>query len=396
MRILFVIPYFYPAWTYGGPVRVAYDVSKELVERGHEVTVYTSDGNNGNSRITSRVKEVNGIQVHYFRNVSAITAKEMKLFITPEMIPLAKRVLQSFDVIHLHEYRSFQNVVIHYYARRSNIPYVLQAHGSLPKIMVKQRLKWAYDVFFGNRLLKDASRVIALSHMEVQQYKNRGVPCERIKVISNGIDLSEFNDLPEKGAFRKKHDIGEGEKLILYLGRIHEIKGVDLLIEAFASLLTDLSSAKLVVAGPDDGHLFICKVLVKKFHIENEVLFVGPLYARDKLEAYVDADVYVLPSRYETFPMSILEACACAKSVVATKVGAMADIIVNGRTGLLVQPNNVSELTGAIKHLLIDEEKAKKIGFRARERMANVFSIENIVNKLETLYEEIYTSSRAH
>jgi len=390
LKILQVVSCFYPAWAYGGPLKVAYDVSRKLVERGHEVTVYTSDMNNGCLRTGSRIKEVDGIQVHYFKNISPLVLKEMKQFITPEMIPVAKREIRGFDVVHLHEYRTFQNIIVQHYAKKYRVPYVLQAHGSLPRTIAKQELKWIYDVFFGNRLLRDTSKVIAVNQMEAEQYKSMGMYNEKIEIIPHGIDLAEFTDLPKRGTFRKKCGINSEEKLILYIGRLHEIKGIDILMKAYACLAKELHSTKLVITGPDDGYLSTYKELATQLGVERKILFTGPLYGRDKLEVYVDADMFVLPSRYEIFGMTILEACACAKPVVATDVcGAARGIIMNGSTGFLVQPENVLELTEALRRLLTNEAESKKMGMQARERVMNMFSIQNVVVKIENLYKEI-------
>jgi len=106
---------------------------------------------------------------------------------------------------------------------------------------------------------------------------------------------------------------------VLYLGRIRRIKGVDILVKAFANIIEKLKDVRLVVVGPDDGYLGELVALINALKMEDNVLITCPLYGRDKLEAYVDAKVYVLPSRYETFPMSLLEAYACAKPWFAQK-----------------------------------------------------------------------------
>ena len=196
MRILQVVPYFPPAYAFGGPVKVAYEVSRELVKRGHEVVVYTSDARDFTSRINvNHFKVIDGIKVHYFHNLTMMSVKKLKLFITPQLISHAKEEVKKFDVIHLHEYRTFQNIVIHHYATKYDIPYVLQAHGSLPRIGSWRKLKSIYDVLFGYRLLKDAAKVIALNKMEVEQYRSIGISEEKIAIIPNGIDPVSYTHL---------------------------------------------------------------------------------------------------------------------------------------------------------------------------------------------------------
>jgi glycosyltransferase involved in cell wall biosynthesis len=387
VKILQVIPYFFPALTYGGPVKVAYDVSKELVKRGHEVTVYTSDLEVDCATAEDRVKEFEGIRVCYFRNVNDFIAKEMKLFITPDMSIALKNNIQRFDVIHVHEYRTFQSIVVQYYARKYRVPYVLQAHGALPRISAKKNLKFFYDALFGYRLLKDASKVIALTPTEVQQYLGTGVSKRKIEIVPNGINLSEYIDLPSKGRFRKKY--GVDEKIVLYLGRINSIKGIDVLVRAFKEIIEVLDDAKLVIVGPDDGYLRELELLIRTLRIENNVLIVGPLYGEDKLEAYVDADVYVLPSRYEIWGLTALEAYACGKPVVVSKVGGLAYLVIDGITGFSVAPGNVRQLADAILVILSDDDRAKQMGSMGKSFVKENFDIQKTIEELESLYRKV-------
>ncbi|NIT57028.1 MAG: glycosyltransferase, partial [Aliifodinibius sp.] len=208
----------------------------------------------------------------------------------------------------------------HRYARKYSIPYVLQARGSLITYFYKGWQKRIFDVIWGRRILKDAAKLVALTPIEAEQYRNMGISEDKIEIIPNGIELSEFENLPERGRFRRKHDLGDDQRVILYLGRIHKIKikGLDLLVRAFAELTKPLNSVKLVIAGPDDGYLSSLKKLITDLGISNEVLFTGHLYGEDKVEAYVDADVFVLPSTYEIFGNVVLEACACGTPVIVT------------------------------------------------------------------------------
>lgn len=391
-KILQVSPYFPPAYAFGGPGKVAYQVSRELVKRKHEVFVYTSDAKDSGSRLRiDSADVVDGIGVRYFRNLALMPVKKFKLFITPQLISHTKEEIKKFDVIHLHDYRTFQNVVIAHYAKKYDVPYVLQAHGSLPRIGSWRRLKWFYDVLFGYRLLRDAAKVIALSQTEAEQYRRMGVPDEKIAIIPNGIDLSEYANLPPKGSFKKKYGIDEDKKVVLYLGRIHKTKGIDILVKAYALLMNGMNfkDAVLVIAGPDDGYLGKLEELITAFRMEKDVLVTGPLYGRDKLEAFVDADVYVLPSRYEIFGMTVLEAYACGKPVIASKVGGLKNLVVNGETGLLFEPGSIEQLTENIIYLLNDRDKAKKMGLKGKRFVEENFAIEKVAVHLEKVYSEI-------
>jgi len=387
MKILQVISTFYPALAFGGPVKVVYETSKELAKRGHEVEVYTTNAYDQTRNFKPKCKEqtMNGFKVTYFNNL----IRPGKLFLSPEMTVVLRKKLKEFDVVHTHFGRQVYDVAVGYYAKKYGVPYVLQARGSLPRIMAWQRLKWVYDVFFGYRLLRDASKVVALSQVEAQQYKAMGVPEEKIAIIPNGIDLSEYANLPPKGSFRKKFSIDDNEKIVLYLGRIHRIKGIDVLLKAFSHVAKTSEDAKLVVVGPDDGYLSVCKDLAKRLNLEGKVLFAGPLYGKAKLEAYVDADMFALPSRYEIFGNVILESYACSKPVIVTRVGGLKEIVFNGKTGLIVKPGDVKGLASAMFILLTDDRTRISMGMRARRVVEEKFPLEKIVDKLEATYSEI-------
>ena len=342
LKLLYVVSVFPPS-RFGGVKTVSYIIARNMVKRGHDVTVFTTDADISNPRLNvPRERNLDGIRVKYFKNMSNTLAFKYRIFMPFEMIFELRREERAFDIIHIHEYYSFPAIISSYYAKKYNRPYVLQSHGSLTKI-TRQQLKLMFDRLFGREILKSATKVIALNSVEAEQYRAMSVPEEKIAIIPNGIDLSEYVNLPPNGTFKKKFNIPEDKKIILYLGRIHKIKGIDILIKAYAYMRNkmNLRDIVLVIVGPDDGYLNEAKRLAQALDVSNHVLFTGPLYGEDKMAAYIDSEVYVLPSRYETFPMTILEAYACGKPVVASEVGGLRDLVKNGETGLLFKPEDV-------------------------------------------------------
>jgi len=388
MNILQVYQIFNPEVA-SGAAKVAYCVSKELARRGHNVVYYTSDMKDKDTRwLQNTWTIVNGIKVQYFKTVCTILARKLKIYITPSLIKPNKRFFQKINVIHLHGYISFQCIVIYHYARKYGVPYVLQAHGSLPRVGAWRRLKWIYDILFGYRLLRGASRVIALSNVEAEQYKRVGVPEEKIAIIPNGIDLSEYAELPPKGSFKKKFNIPEDRKIILYLGRIHKTKGIDILIKAYAYLKNEMKcrNAVLVIAGPDDGYLGEARTLVNSLGLYDSVMFTGFISNEDKLKALIDAEIFVTPSFYG-FPITFLEACVVGTPIVTTNLGDTLEWI-NGKVGYVVQPKT-EYLARAIYQIIIDEKLHERLSRNSQNIVKTVFSIEKVVDKLEQLYNEV-------
>lgn len=381
MKILQVIPFFTPAR--GGSVMVPYYLSKELSKRGHKVTIITTDFEFDREYAKSIKKE--GVEVIPFHCIANI-----KLFlISPNMKKWLKTNIKDFDVIHMHNFRSYQNAVAHHYAKKHGIPYILQARGSIPRIIEKQRLKKLYDWVWGNKILRDASKVIALTEAEAEQYKKMDVDENKIEIVPNGIDLSEYENLPKRGEFRRKYKIKDNEKIILSLGRIHKIKGIDLLVRAFADLTKTSDNIKLVIVGPDDGFLSNLKKQIKDLKIEDRILITGPLYGENKLKAFVDADVYVLPSFYETFSNTVLEAWACGTPVILTDRCGITDYA--KKIGCVVEYDK-DKLKHAITKILTDEGLRRKIGKEGIRVVREKFGWDRIFEQLENIYKSYLPS----
>lgn len=376
MRILQVIPRFNPIL--GGGVNVVYNISKELVKRGHQVTIATTKCNfddNTSNEITKF-----GIEVLPFDYLF-----DLHLFIpSPSMDKWLQKNIRNFDIIHMHGARSYQNNLIHKYAKKYNVPYVLQPHGSIQRIIDIKLLKLMYDFIYGNTILFSSSRIIALHRLEVEQIKNRGVDEDQIDIIPNGVDLLEFSSLPPRGQFKNKYKINN-KKMILFLGRIHKIKGLNLLIKTFGDLINDFEDIVLVIAGPDDGFLKSVQKQVASTGLGSKIIFTGPLYGNEKLEAYVDSDVYVLPSIYETFPLTIMEACACGIPIVTTTRCGISDIV-NNNVGYSVEYNN-DQLREALMDILTDHNLRETFGEEGRRLVKDQFNWTKIADKLENTYQ---------
>jgi glycosyltransferase involved in cell wall biosynthesis len=388
MKILQVVGAYYPPFDSGGVAFAAHNVSKALAKRGHEVTVYTTNALSRDRLFQPKQTSYfqNGVNVCYFNN--EVYKPSVQIYFSRELMAAIKESICSYDLVHVHEYRSYIALAIYHFATKAGIPYILQAHGELPRIKPRQELKLVYDLFFGYRLLKGATRVIALNQTEAQQYSTMGVRREKIEIIPNGIELENFAELPSKGCFKKKFNIPEEKKIILYLGRIHKIKGIDFLVKAYARLTKNMKfdNTILVIAGPDDGYLSEIRSLMKSLKIDDKILLTGPLYGCFKLEAYIDADVYVLPSRYETFPMTILEAVACGTPVILTKNCGAAEYF-RDKVGLVVEPDS-NHLAEALFEILLDPDKQNMFKENCKS-LAEKFSTTNVVSKLEKVCEDV-------
>ncbi|TFH03187.1 MAG: glycosyltransferase [Candidatus Thorarchaeota archaeon] len=383
MRILQVIPYF--TRRRGGSVHAAEKLSIELTRMGHDVTILTTYFEYDSNQIAST--ENAGVTVTSFPYLVEIG----QIIYSPSMKAWLNVNGGNFDIFHMHNFRSYQNNIVHSFANKHQIPYALQPHGSLPPFFEKQRLKRLYDFVCGKRILDKAAVVIALNRMEEEQCISMGVMRNRIRIIPNGINTSEFEHLPERGALRAKLGIDPDWPIVLYLGRIHRIKGLDLLLTAFAVLVKELKDIRLILAGPDDGFLTDLRNRARALEIEDRVIATGPIYGRDKLEAFIDADVYVLPSSYEMFPNTVLEALACRTPVVMTDRCGIADVIRN--IGGLVVPYDEDALAGALLSILTQPNLGRKFGQQGRNLVIETYNLSIVAKRVIDVYDSCIQST---
>lgn len=390
MKILMVVASYSP--TFGGPTTVIKALSKELTSRGHEVCIYTSDTFDKATRVreTGKTIEINGVKVNYFKNICSKSAYNHNIYVSPMLIKKARSDIIKYDIIHIHGYRTFQSIIIQHYAKKYNVPYILQAHGSVIPFLQKQKLKKIFDIIFGHRILNDASKVIALSNTEFEQYEKIGVNNEKIAIVPNGIDISEYAGLQEWGNFRKKYSIRYDDKVVLYLGRLHKSKGIDLLVKAFMGVLNAFNNAKLVIVGPDDGYLSVLKKIIQESKIGDKVIFTGFVSNNEIKAAFVDADVFVTPS-YSGFPVTFLEACACGTPIITTNKGDKLDWIHN-KVGYVVEYERMA-LQEAIVSILNDEKLRKKFSTEGKRLVEEKFLWNEIAEVVERLYKEVISCS---
>ena len=389
MKILHVAHFFYPCLSAGGVVNASYQIASKQA-KDNQVKVISSDS------CKERLKfpngrydvDVNDIKVDYFRNLSN-KFKMATMLDTPLAAPLKiRKYIKGYEIVHIHEHRQTLAIIVSYFARRNNIPYIVQAHGSVLPFFQKEGLKNLFDKAFGFKILHNASCVFALTEVEKDQYIKMGVDEEKIEIVPLGINLEEYENLPSYGNFRSKFNVKDDEKLILFIGRIHEIKGLDLLIDSFNDLIHNGNddSIKLAIVGPDDGYLSKLEEKIKEYSLEDSVIIAGPLYKEEKQEALVDCDLFVMPSKYESFTTSGLEAMACSKPLVLTKNNHIHDWV-DGNVGIACDDDKDS-LRDAIEKVLIDEELSHNFGVNGKKLVKEKYNWDIINSQILEIYRK--------
>jgi glycosyltransferase involved in cell wall biosynthesis len=388
MKILQVTLGFYPATAWGGPVKIVYQNGRELVRRGHRVTVYCTNLLDKWSRVGSGTceRQVDGMRVVYFHtwHLPQWPGTLGPVWL-PDLPGFLRREISGYDLVHLNGYRNLMNLPVTRAARRAGVPLVMQPHGAMPVIVNSFLVKRLYDRLLGSQELKELGAVIALQESERQQAVDLGVPVERIEIIPNGLDLGTRAESPEAGSFRRRFGIPSGKSLILFLGRINKKKGPDMLVEAFHRL--DGVDAHLAIAGPDDGQLGPVRDLVARYGLEQRVTLTGLLQGREVMAAYKDSDLFVLPCRADTFPTTILEACLANTPMVITDRCESAHLV-EGRVADVV-PFDATAFASAMGRLLTDGERYQRYRENCRSVMRDTFSLEVTVDRLESVYERV-------
>lgn len=380
MRVLQVSPFFSPQM--GGSARVVYQSSKHLADRGHQVSVVCGDYGTNYSQFSAPGQ--------FEQIIFPSVISKWGFYLTPGLIDWIQKNIGNFEIIHLHELRTFQNIVVQYFAVKKGIPYVLSAHGTLPIIVQRKFAKRLYDYWFGRSILSHSSRLIAVSQAELQEYRTVPFPIDRIRVVHNGLDLSEFFPLPEKGNFRHKFSIPDRKiKVILYTGRLHRQKGLVHLLIAFSELRSQGRDYVLVIVGPDEGELVHMQNLVSRLGLWDKVLIVGPLYGSDKLAAMVDADVLVYPAYHEIFGLVPLEALMCGTPVVVCEGCGMGELIGQASAGYLVPFGDATALASALERAIDHRDEAQEKVHKGQLFIRERLDWKKVILQLENLYLEV-------
>lgn len=384
MKILHVFSYF-SLQTGGGTVDLIYKITKALSDRGHQVTIWTSDYEEDMDYVNS-LKPVNVELLHSVFSFSG-------LHIIPELDFKAWDNLKKFDIIHLHAQRSLLHMPICKYAIRYKIPYVIDAHGSTP-MFTKKFFKMVYDKFYGRKIYSHCSQFIAENKLGESEYIELGIvqpkitiimpPKEMITIINPPMDVESFEYLPTADLFRSQYKLNN-KKIVMFLGRLHKIKGIKYLIDGFAELRKRRGDVVLVIAGADDGDKLNLENQIRQLQLD-DVIFTGYITGQMKLSALVSADVLVQSSVYEQGAWCPLEAILCGTpAIVSEHTGAGMDML-NIAGGYLVNIYNKKQMADKIDWVLNNQAEARAKALQGAEYIKNNLSLTASVSKYEDMY----------
>ncbi len=291
----------------------------------------------------------------------------------------------GFDLIHAHYLFPTSSIaLIPHLLRRK--PLILTAHGSDVKLGKKNKLIRKFITYSCQR----ASFVITVSNSLAQEVKkNYKIPSEKIKIINCGVNTEKF--VPqEKRSLRKELNLPQDNWILIFVGNLIPIKGLDILIEAFFQIVKERNKVLLIIIGKGQMEKEISK-RIDEFKLKGKVKLAG-FKPHNELPKWLGAsDILILPSLEEGFGLVALEAMSCGLPVVASQVGGLREFIENEKDGFLVKPGNSKEIAEKVKLLINNKNLYQRISKTAREK-ALKYDIKKQAKKIKVLYDKLVNS----
>lgn len=323
---------------------------------------------------------------------NSFTAALEELGIPHDKIPIGNtsivwQVRQTVDLIrrhaihilHTHGYRSdFTGLIA---ARVAGIPVVSTVHGWTP-VSLKLRGYQVLDRF----CLKRFDTVVCVSSRLHEEFTQLGIGADRLVYLPNAVSLPEQSP-GQRDTARQQLGVAPEEKIIVTIGRLSPEKGLDILLVAYARQFGSDHGVRLILVG-DGPEMAELKLLTDRLGIAEQVAFAG--FTTDVARYYAAADLFVMSSHTEGFPMALLEAMAWGLPVLASAVGGIPDIVENGKDGCLVPPGDEEQLASAMGNLLNNRELAERMGQIARQTITKRFAVEQWASVLERVYAGVY------
>jgi glycosyltransferase involved in cell wall biosynthesis len=396
MKILYAVPGYKPAYRVGGPIHAVSAAAERLVRKGHEVIVFATNSNLDKDLDvpTNQPIDVDGVEVWYFKRVEPIQkwlpfipylSKSIGFLYAPAMREQLNRIVPFVDVVHTQMPFVYPTYAAAKAAIRHRKPLFYHQRGVYdPKRLkfrsIKKRL---YIAAVDSPVMRRATTLIALTEAEVKSYRALGVytPC---RIIPNGVDIVERPQAIERSVFSFSN-ISPDDLVILFLARLHPIKGADKLIQAFLMIQSMFPKAKLVMAGPDEFRLVEkYRQIIMMKGVGNRVLFPGMVNGEAKRALLTRADLFCLPSDAEGFSMATLEALVYSTAVLLSPGCHFPEVEKFG-AGKVVRPEP-DLLSKALADFLSSPEKMKEMGKKGQAFVSKHYSWDSITDQLIEAY----------
>lgn len=392
MKIL-MLTWEYPPRVVGGIARVVYDLSHRLIKDGHEVTVITyREGN------APYYEDDKGVKVHRVDNymINPNNFIDWIMQMNFNMVTEANKIIAkegNFDIIHAHDWlvASAAKTIKNSY----NIPIVATIHATEAgrnSGIHDETQRYINDTEW--MLTYEATEVIVNSnYMKSEIQRLFGLPFEKINVVANGVNLNKFTGIDRDYTFRRRFAM-DNEKIILFMGRLVNEKGVQHLIAAMPKILAGYHDAKLVIAGKG-GMLDELRAEADALGLGDKVYFAGYLGGKDVERMYKAADISVFPSTYEPFGIVALEGMLAERPIVVSDAGGLGEIVEHRETGMKSYCGNANSIADSILELLYNPELYENIVRKAKAKVKNNYNWAKIAQDTHFTYQKAICETMA-
>ena len=393
MKVLSVAASYWPAFQFGGLIYVAHRLNRALVEKGVDVTVYTTNvGLDWRVPVNHEV-DLDGVRVSYFTFSKTFegfagTGWQFSL----QMTKALARHVRDFDLVHVAGIWNYPTAAASHYARKYAVPYIIKPMGALYPYSVRGK-GWKKRPYYSLISRRDIQRAAAVHYVSREEREK----CHLAHGLGNRAFVSpsgmEAPRLPDREQLRQRYPALRNKQVILFLGRIHRIKGLDILARAHARLAKERGDVHLLIVGPDEGgYATTVKTILRREGAADTATFTGLLQGEEKWEALAGSDVFVLPSYSEGFSVAILEALSCGLPVVISPQCHFPEVAETG-AGHVV-PAEVDHLIVAIRNLLDNPELRRKMGQNGRRLVQEKYAWDGIAKQAMEEYEEVLSMCR--
>jgi glycosyltransferase involved in cell wall biosynthesis len=385
MRILHVVPTYLPATRYGGPIVAVHSLCRALAARGHAVEVFTTsiDGPLDTAVPYDRSVMLDDVKVRYFAS-----RRLRRLSYAPSLMQSLHDEISGADIVHLHSAFLWPTWRAARLSHERHIPYVVSPRGMLVKKLIASRnrlIKSVWIALIERSNLEQASAIHATSAIEAEEIRKFGWRLPRIAVVPNGVDAIEQEARQDAPAADIAALAGQ-QPLVLFFGRLAQVKGLDRLLRAFAHTKRGM----LAIVGNDyEGLATSLSEMARQLKIDDRVRIVPRTITDAEKECMFDAArVFVLPSYSESFGNVVLEAMQRGLPVIVTPEVGAAEVVKESGGGL-VAGGDAQSLGAAIERLTADAAKSAAMGEAGRRHVGERYGWSSVAARMEALYGEL-------
>ncbi len=386
MRVLSISAVFPPLWKFGGTVTTGFAMAHELSRQGHQVFTLATDAKRQSEDIVPVSKDTvwDGTQVRYCKKYGPTPP-----FWSPELRRQVRLRAAAYEVALIRSCWTYIGLAASKECRKAGLPYLAYPEGSLdPWTLRYSRLKKRLWWHLGERTyFQGGAAIIALTRAEREHIRRMGLT-NRVEVIPNGINLADLENTLTRQEIEANWGKLKDRRWLLFLGRLHPKKGMDLLLPAFAKVARQFPDLMLVIAGPDEGgYAHSVEKMAMDLGLAQRVLLTGPVYGVAKAGLMKQAEVFVLTSYSEGQPLAVLEALGCGIPALLTEPCNVPEVAEEG-AGLVV-PLSVKAISQALGEIMQEKNVRQEMGQKAQSLVRSRFTWSKVAHQTIALCNDL-------